>query len=486
MNKTIWIIAACTLTCLLAGCETMAEVLNSNTVFEKAETKYEVHGCSLSDAREFECDVSISNFNRDKTIHVQSIKFRDDVGNEYMAPNSPAYGNRLYYAGEVFRHKIRALNVSTQATAVTALVVVIDIRGGQNATFRGEFILSGMETRRKPAAVAGPVPVSVPRPDSGPIECNSQRSSGDTSGLVNLALNGSATQSSTGRFSWDAVAGLANDGNTNGDYSGHSVAHTLQEKGAWWEVDLGEDHPIEKIVIWNRTDGGWGKRLTDFKVTVTDDAMRPIFTRSYCDGGRSVSPAIVVEIPNGSNGRFVKVSLNGMNYLQLAEVEVFRKVAAPKTMSLAGCWNWSNGVRVVLTDEGGANNGFATGAWTWTGDKQISISWPPITGAITLSADGKSLSATDSLSIQTTAQRIQGDPGGFVGVWQWSNGGVVTVAVDGAMTVGHLHGTWTGAGRNYSIAWPLIDEISVGADANSLSGDNQFGSFTASKQANCG
>ncbi len=75
----------------------------------------------------------------------------------------------------------------------------------------------------------------------------------------------------------------------------------------------------------------------------------------------------MVQIPSGSNGRFVKVSLNGMNYLQLAEVEVFSKAVSPPpptTTSLAGCWNWSNGVRVVLTDEGGADSGFV-GVWQW-------------------------------------------------------------------------------------------------------------------------
>lgn len=144
-------------------------------------------------------------------------------------------------------------------------------------------------------------------------------------GLINVAKNGSASQSSTGHWSWDATPDLANDGNTDGDYKGHSVSHTLAEHRAWWQVDLGEVYPIEKIVIWNRTDHGWAKRLSNFNLVVLDEANKPVFERTYCRGGKFFSPAMMVDMPKDTSGRYVKVMLNGKNYLQLAEVEVFTK-----------------------------------------------------------------------------------------------------------------------------------------------------------------
>jgi hypothetical protein len=142
-------------------------------------------------------------------------------------------------------------------------------------------------------------------------------------GLENFARapNVSASQSSTGHFGWDATPALAVDGNKDGNYYGHSVAHTLGDNQAWWQVDLGAEREIQKIVVWNRTDG-FGERLTNFRVIVSG-GDGPVVDRTYCPGGKTFSPAMVVDLPRGTRGRSVRVQLNGQNYLQLAEVEVF-------------------------------------------------------------------------------------------------------------------------------------------------------------------
>ena len=69
----------------------------------------------------------------------------------------------------------------------------------------------------------------------------------------NVALKGKAVQSST---AYDGIAHRAIDGNTDGDWGNRSVTHT-EEGGAQpaWEVDLGEEVPIDQIIVWNRTDG---------------------------------------------------------------------------------------------------------------------------------------------------------------------------------------------------------------------------------------
>jgi len=61
-----------------------------------------------------------------------------------------------------------------------------------------------------------------------------------TKGSDNLALNKTATMSSTG---WGGTASRAVDGNTDGVWDNGSVAHTGKQANPWWEVDLGEEHP---------------------------------------------------------------------------------------------------------------------------------------------------------------------------------------------------------------------------------------------------
>jgi hypothetical protein len=81
-----------------------------------------------------------------------------------------------------------------------------------------------------------------------------------TSLVTNLALNKTATQSSTSvahGTGQQAFALKAVDGNTNGSLesgSNHSVSSTNKEQGAWWQVDLGGAKLIQQIRIFNRTD----------------------------------------------------------------------------------------------------------------------------------------------------------------------------------------------------------------------------------------
>ena len=88
------------------------------------------------------------------------------------------------------------------------------------------------------------------------------------SGADNVALKGTATQSSV---DYDGPPNLAIDGNTNGDYYGaKSTFHTRQEDNPWWEVDLGSVRPIDRLAVWNRTDGGTANRLAGYRIQLLD------------------------------------------------------------------------------------------------------------------------------------------------------------------------------------------------------------------------
>ena len=117
------------------------------------------------------------------------------------------------------------------------------------------------------------------------------------SGNENVALKGSASQSST---AYDGFARLAIDGNNDGDYErSKSTTHTELSENPWWEVDLQQEQPIDRILIWNRTDGALHTRLSDFRIAVLDKQRELLWDKTVkeppnpsmefrLDGSRSI------------------------------------------------------------------------------------------------------------------------------------------------------------------------------------------------------
>src|SRR5439155_9040246 len=94
------------------------------------------------------------------------------------------------------------------------------------------------------------------------------------SGNDNLAVKGEARQVST---DYGGEAKFAIDGNTDGEYAKKSVSHTAQADNPWWEVDLKSEQPIDRVVLWNRTDGDTEERMRNFRVIVLNDKHEPIW-----------------------------------------------------------------------------------------------------------------------------------------------------------------------------------------------------------------
>lgn len=133
----------------------------------------------------------------------------------------------------------------------------------------------------------------------------------------NLALNGTATQSSTNH---GGSAGRAIDGNTNGNWSGGSVTHTATAQNQWWQVDLGITTNVGEIKLFDRIDGCCDSRLMNFTVSVINSNGTTTFSQSF---NTSPDPTLTVNA-NGALGQIVKVQLNENNTpLSLAEVEVY-------------------------------------------------------------------------------------------------------------------------------------------------------------------
>lgn len=96
----------------------------------------------------------------------------------------------------------------------------------------------------------------------------------------NLAKAGKATQSTT---DFGGPAERAIDGNTSGIYAENSTTHSAISTSPWWEVDLGKTSPIERIVVWNRTDGSTESRLAGAKIIVLSEDRKPIWETTISD-----------------------------------------------------------------------------------------------------------------------------------------------------------------------------------------------------------
>jgi hypothetical protein len=101
------------------------------------------------------------------------------------------------------------------------------------------------------------------------------------SGNENVARQGQATQSST---DYQGTADKAIDGNTEGDfYKANSVTHTRVENDPWWEVRLNAPKSIDKIVLWNRTDGGLQGRLAGARVQILNESRQVLWEETIAN-----------------------------------------------------------------------------------------------------------------------------------------------------------------------------------------------------------
>ncbi len=96
----------------------------------------------------------------------------------------------------------------------------------------------------------------------------------------NIARQGVASQSSTG---FNGPAALAIDGNTDGNYQVGSTTHTEIENDPWWELDLKAGGPIERIVLWNRTDNNLHERLRGFRITLLDEERQEVWHEAVAE-----------------------------------------------------------------------------------------------------------------------------------------------------------------------------------------------------------
>ena len=142
--------------------------------------------------------------------------------------------------------------------------------------------------------------------------------------MTNLALNKAATQSSTSQWSRSRIADEDARGANNGQVSDDYAFHTERERGPWWQVDLEGDFYIRRVVIFNWK--AYAQRLKYFSILGSLNGRRWKRLFSKIDGtvfGDVNDRPYVVEIEGDQPARFVRVRLDGYDYLHFRECQVF-------------------------------------------------------------------------------------------------------------------------------------------------------------------
>ncbi len=159
---------------------------------------------------------------------------------------------------------------------------------------------------------------------------------------LNRALGKPVQQSTEG---FGGAAARAVDGNTNGNFFGNSVTHTLQEYQPYWQVDLGGVYDIDTIELFNRTDC-CRERLHDFFVFYSPDPFAnrgasETFQQQNVQGRTVFGQAQdhhVIQL--GKKVRYLRIQLADTGYLSLAEVKVNQHVKVDGPAAIANQISW--------------------------------------------------------------------------------------------------------------------------------------------------
>jgi CotH kinase protein/Chitobiase/beta-hexosaminidase C-terminal domain/Lectin C-type domain/HYR domain/Secretion system C-terminal sorting domain/F5/8 type C domain len=138
---------------------------------------------------------------------------------------------------------------------------------------------------------------------------------------INVAIGKTVRQSSN--FTTVYTASRAIDGNTAG-----TPSRTGLNTNAWWEIDLGANHNITDIKLWNKTDINLATP-SDYYVFVSPNpffstSLTTTLTQSGVNAFyQAAAMARPTTIPITKIGRYVRIQLRQRNFLNMSEVQIF-------------------------------------------------------------------------------------------------------------------------------------------------------------------
>ena len=260
----------------------------ANSQFKESQTHYEralkadpENNVTASDLAQLLFDMAASKDQPDWVVlkpaenqaeGLPELAVQDDGSILIAAAPTPESERIRWQSGP---HPVRALRIetSTQTTspATSAAIfseyqiVTATMTASENSALRGRFVrldLPGSNSRFPRRADDGD------KKTIGLAEV--QAFQGDR----NIAFRQPARQSSD--FG-NLFADRAVDGNTVGTEQTQSWANTGIEDNPWWEVDLGSEQAIDRIVVWNRSNVDLYLRMNHFRVRVLDHSRKVVF-----------------------------------------------------------------------------------------------------------------------------------------------------------------------------------------------------------------
>lgn len=139
----------------------------------------------------------------------------------------------------------------------------------------------------------------------------------------NVARSGKATQNAT---SHGGNAERAIDGNKNPSFSGGGQTHTPENQAdPWWEVDLGDELPIDSIVVYNRNEEQLGSRLGGFTLKILAADRSEVFSQAGIP-----APQVKVDLAvdqGGAEAQIRRAAMLAMTAVRGQEAPTFEALA---------------------------------------------------------------------------------------------------------------------------------------------------------------
>ncbi len=144
----------------------------------------------------------------------------------------------------------------------------------------------------------------------------------DVKKWTNWALKSGAVANQSSTYNSSSGAQKAIDGSRRGGWPGGSVTHTVNGAGAWWNLELGADRGIDRVVVYNRTDGTYANRLVDFRIAILDGQGATISSKDFTGSSQQHYTWVLPATATGSAVKISFIDPNKIQVLSLAEVEV--------------------------------------------------------------------------------------------------------------------------------------------------------------------
>jgi len=113
----------------------------------------------------------------------------------------------------------------------------------------------------------------------------------------NIALQAKATQSSE---AWSGVPERAIDGDASPSFASGSQSHTAEgRRDPWWEIDLGSMQSIDEIVVHNRQDEPYWKRIDGYTLTILDEQRGTVWQHVDQPATKQAARHVLNDDPSG-------------------------------------------------------------------------------------------------------------------------------------------------------------------------------------------